>query len=175
MGNVLGLPLLPAASSSDNSATTVPPSSCSSSSSTYSSLEGFCTLPEELRLRIVALACIKVFSPSEEGPIVQVDVITARSLALVSLCHRQANAMLWKAIKITRPTALIALWEAVAARPGLALRIESLHIGNDCDAPVKHDPESWRDNLSETFLRERQPGDCLCDLSRRVEELHSRP
>lgn len=113
-------------------------------------LEGFALLPHELRIVIFRLACRlpprSSSAPSSTGSIATglsphsalpgLDVATTVSLARVCRSlYAQLTPLIWSHIWINRPSDLVSLQKAIAARPQLGRLIHSLHVGPDTELP----------------------------------------
>lgn len=115
------------------------------SPSSAGSLATFVDLPFELRTTILDLATQRrpkagdPVSGSESRERLRIDYGTIFSLSLVSRhFHHTLSPLLWRHVKLTRPSALISFRQSLIADPRKATLVKSLHIG-----PVRQLPQGW--------------------------------
>lgn len=139
---------------------------------------GFMDLPNELKMRIVEIACHPVAtrtanddassgsntpaaSTSLPSPSI-LDIPTALNLALVSReIYSEVISILYTNISITRPSALIRLQHTLAARPALGRIVRSLHVG-----PSKASSDFWEPMINNFAMRGRGlVNQLFCSLS----------
>lgn len=99
-------------------------------------------LPKELQDRIWTLACtlrpLRSYKAIDTSQLA-IDLRTARNVALASRdCYRAAINLLYRRVKIQRPSELKALQTTLANRPSIGRLIQSLHVG-----PLEELPEHW--------------------------------
>ncbi|PWN25406.1 hypothetical protein BDZ90DRAFT_281613 [Jaminaea rosea] len=121
------------------------------------SLAGFADLPHELQVTIINYACE---TPSSDDMFYRatcneplLDIQTTLSLSLVSReLHPHVTVLLYRRIRIVRPTTLALLAATLTSRPALGRVIRSLHVGPDDELPEEwhpieeisfEDPDSW--------------------------------
>lgn len=81
-------------------------------------------LPQEIATRILLLACRSAHS------FLTPDVSTTHALSLVSKpIHVLVNPLLYKVIRVTRPSSLVEIVETFEQRPELGKLVKHLHIG----------------------------------------------
>lgn len=118
-------------------------SSASPSATKPVSLEDFSLLPLELKQHIIGLACLAPSSSSSSPPskrsLFTTDTATALALCLASKeLSALAASSLYRAIIITRPSALYYLYRTLEARPERAKLTRRLHLG-----PLDALPADW--------------------------------
>ncbi|PWN25400.1 hypothetical protein BDZ90DRAFT_268270 [Jaminaea rosea] len=121
------------------------------SNSHAASLANFWFLPEELRIYIIDLACyvepVKATSVERKGK-ASTNTTKSRSgrdvnvLASLALVSRRFNScitpLLYRMIKITRPSELATFYKCLALRPDNGAYIRDLHLG-----PIEDLAENW--------------------------------
>lgn len=116
-------------------------------------LEGFATLPFELKAYVIQLACSAPCpdaastslshqsSATSSRPRPRLDVTTTLSLMRVSQSYYSLIApILYSHVWISRPSALASFHLALSCHPHLGLLVKSLHIGPDDELPGSYDP-----------------------------------
>lgn len=126
----------------------------------------FLQLPRELANRIISLACrapgpsIPAYENVSFRSPLALDVETTLNLAQVSRAINEVVVgILYYAIRLTRPSALLELLHAVSLRPELGRLIKNLHIGaeetlvNDSDWPLEMQDTENGEGLEYPTLR----------------------
>lgn len=102
--------------------------------STHSSPTRFLSLPRELQTDIFSKACYS------DQTLNHLDVKTTQKLMLICKdLHLVAAALLYKNVRVTRPSILAELVQTLKARPELGAMIKNLHLGAHCSL----DPSWW--------------------------------
>lgn len=140
----------------------LPPSSAAKKPTT---LEGFTTLPHELKKRILDLACSSFPSTSTAGQATRprLDLNTTLNLAFSSRgLYTLVVPILYSSVWITRPSSLASLHLALTSKPALGRLVKHLHVGPgqtsphwnalDCDEGCIRSDCS---NYSEMFVPDR--------------------
>lgn len=84
----------------------------------------FTQLPQEIATRIILLACRSKHSTLTP------DINTTHALTLVSKpTHALVNALLYKVVRVTRPSSLVELVGTFEERPELGKLVKHLHVG----------------------------------------------
>lgn len=124
--------------------------SATTSSSTSTTPASFATLPSELRIQIIELACqlshssqglssATNLSPSQSKDDPILDLATTLDLLLVSThFYRLAAPSLYRNVTLHRPSVLDAFLQLLIKRPQLGELVKSLHIGD-----VDQLPKCW--------------------------------
>lgn len=105
-------------------------------------LEGFATLPHELKKRIIDLACSPSPPSSSAGRAARplLDIATTQSLAFASRdLYSLVVPILYSSIWITRPSSLASFHLALTSKPALGRLVKSLHVGPS-DVSPEWDP-----------------------------------
>lgn len=96
-------------------------------------LTGFWRIPRELQQRILALSCQAPTLPRRTmvGRSFDCSETTLRLMHTSKFFYVFATPLLYKHIRITRPSILVQLQRTLASRPALGQLVRSLHIGAD--------------------------------------------
>lgn len=122
-----------------------PPSFDSPSPSPSLSFPLFTLLPPELATRILLLASRfpepSCKHPSKRSPLA-LDISTTLSLALTcKSINKIVTPLLYNAVRITRPSALLEILNTLEERPSLSKLIRHLHVGDECT--LYQDDHDW--------------------------------
>lgn len=124
------------------------------------SLENFFTLPHEIKVSVIKLACSRILTSPSASPsstpshasaaahppaspgkptcsaLPLIDGANALSLILVSRSlYALVAPLIWESAWLTRPSQVASFHSAIAARPQLGRLVKSLHVGPDDELP----------------------------------------